>query len=516
MRRLIDRWSLSVIILFSVVKFLQFIRRSGLAYREDGWRKATRVFLRTEESKFILAAFRLSIWRKLESAESNDLNHKKTYLINKLSDFLRNKPNLHWRLQWDRFSVKSLKADNIDLVHAGSDEDGCLYSIVPYLDRRKNTSFVASIDPELKNTLHSEFIKVYNATKDLDDKIRPIILKKKLNNWISTQLEAINIDTRKRLKYYTDRILSAIFIHFEEIASQETRFDCPAFIKRKHPGFNYLNIICRHSKEADEVDLWFQCNHAPIDGVPIQRAIKELENLWGLEGKLILPSLSYNKTAAPKLISTKNSKKGVYQISHLIDFRPFLEKVKDINRQNSNHIITTPLRFLVWKLGNHKAFGGRKFLIPVHLPEYNGRDATLGFVLIRPSTYFDGTKSDEGLFAFQKEFHRQVKSTLARNSESYELLEDYAVLPPALYSLTLRLMPSGVKELIGSVGFTVINKANVFISPFSDVHTDGFIAFGNFFIPTADRKPACYISIKGPREKIDDYLTSIKNIANGS
>jgi hypothetical protein len=127
--------------------------------------------------------------------------------------------------------------------------------------------------------------------------------------------------------------------------------------------------------------------------------------------------------------------------------------------------------------------------------------------------YLDRYGPREGFLKFRQEFNRQTKEALARRSESYELFESFTLIPPLLCSLILKLMPVAVRELVGSVGVSIINKADVFIAPFSDVHTDGFIAISNFFTPTEDGDIGCYVSIKGPRDTIERYLAAIEEIA---
>ena len=67
---------------------------------------------------------------------------------------------------------------------------------------------------------------------------------------------------------------------------------------------------------------------------------------------------------------------------------------------------------------------------------------------------------------------------------------------------------------MGTVGLTIIKKADLFIAPFSDVHTSGFIAIGNLFSPAENGGKVCNISIKGPREKVEKYMQTIKEIAS--
>ena len=88
-------------------------------------------------------------------------------------------------------------------------------------------------------------------------------------------------------------------------------------------------------------------------------------------------------------------------------------------------------------MAQYKEFEDFKFAIPVDLRATAGRDRTLGFIFIRPGTYFDKQRPDRGFFVFQQEFNRQLFATRKRRSESYELLESYAAAPSALYAATI-------------------------------------------------------------------------------
>ncbi len=502
MHKLIARWTPAVFILFLMIKILQYLRRLGLVACEDGWRKITRVYLRTEQSKFALACFGL------------DLTNETDNVIKGLAEFFREQPATHWQLRWNRFSAQRIKKDTVDFVQANFNADGTLSSIVPYLDARQKLD---TIDDKLKDTLIQGIIDIYNKTYNLQDKKRPWILKKQLDRFL-TQLSFAPGLIQSEAISFTERILSAAFIHFEKLittpASDYRRFDPPNFLKRKHPGFGPFNIICRLNDEFVGVDFWIQCQHTCIDGLAMQEVLEELKKRWGVASPLKFPPSSYQTITAEELCSTEDGKKGVYALNKIVNLRPLLGIKNEINHEHWDHAqkCITLLRLFIWKLGNHPIFRGKKFLIPVNLPKRHNRERTLGFVLIRPSIYFDKYGEEKGLLEFQREFNQQAKAAIARKSESYELFESYALLAPVIYELALKFALSAVKEFVGSIGVSIINKADIFIAPSSDVHTDGFIALGNFFTPTQDKDSACAISIKGPKNKIKDYLSAIDEI----
>ena len=67
--------------------------------------------------------------------------------------------------------------------------------------------------------------------------------------------------------------------------------------------------------------------------------------------------------------------------------------------------------------------------------------------------------------------------------------------------------------VLGSVVITTIKDADFFIAPSSDVILDGFIAFGNFSIPTKDDKMAGMVSVKTAKDKVKRYLDAVEEVA---
>ena len=337
MRRLVDRWSLSVFTLFLIIKFLQFLKRLGIKPKENGWRKVTRAYLRTEHSKFVLACFGLN-FRKDAVSQGGDLENKKAQIIQKLADFFRSQPQLHWKIQWARFSAKAAKKDLIDIVLADFNEEGSLKSIVVYLDPDAGSADFDALDANLKEGLTQGIIRIYNRTKELDDKVRPLILKKELGRWLLAEMTRPSKTALKQARCYAQRVLSADFIRFEEVPVERgpadpRRFASPDFIKHKHPGFGLLNIVCRLNGDDNCVDLWFQCNHVPIDGLPMQEVLDELKKRWGGGSTFKFPPASRTETDGPQLCSSVYGDKGVYNLSRIINCRPLIGIDKELCRQ---------------------------------------------------------------------------------------------------------------------------------------------------------------------------------------
>ncbi len=521
MYRYADKLNLDTLIFYLVVRFLQFLEKIGIKPRVDGWRKVTQCYLRTEYSKFILTAFRLDFWSDLKTNEDKTLNSAKKHIIERLAQFIKNHPTLHWQISWHKFFAHRDEAKYVDIVRVEFNTNGNLKYIEPYFDTNHP---INRIDSELKDFLIGEIIKNYNKTKNIKDKKRPRILKKKLVNWYFKQTQLATKGAEKEVMHFIDRILSATFIQFEKLLPTTSggidvgRFQPPCFIKAKHPGFGLLNIVCRFTHELNEADLWIQYSHIPVDGVPMQEILDSLKRQWGKHGELKFPTPDYKGKAIPELCSTEDNKKGVYHISQFIDFQYFLKSRRELNKRYSSLLKgnVTVAALFIWRLSHYSAFEGIKFAIPIDLQANAHRERTLGFVFIRPSIYFDKYKPDKGFLKFQEEFSRQLRATARRRSESYNLLESYALVSPFMYAATLKLMRPALGEFVGTLGVTIIKRADLFISPFSDVHVDGFIAISNLMMPAEDGSRVCNVSIKGPKRKITECLNAIKEVAGSS
>ncbi|MBN1493680.1 MAG: alpha/beta hydrolase, partial [Candidatus Omnitrophica bacterium] len=517
MRRLIDKWSLPVIILFIFVKVLQITKRLGAVAEENGWRAATRAYLRTEDSKFTLAVFRLDVWSDLVLKARMRYDETKRHVIERLAEFLKKVPSSHWCIVWSRFSARRVRQGFVDIVHTVFDQDGSLLKIEPYFD--VHSKKLLHLTPELRHRLNAAFIKIYNDTKDVPDKRRPWLLRKQLMLWIIKDNKFL-IRAMIEAQQYFERILSGTFISFEEMGDECSdapggRFADPEFIKRKHPGYGLLNILCRINKNYDEADLWFQFHHIPVDGAPMQEVLQELKESWGLKGEVVFPAIQKDRVLQPHLCSTRTDAQAIYHMSDFIDFRQFLDLRKEINEKFAPQLLegVTIVSMLLWGMAHHQVFVDRKFLFTVDLTDLNG-ERRPGVVFIRPGMFFDKKDRFAGFLKYQREFNRLLHATRAGKSESYELLELYALTSPIIYDLTRRLMPRALTEFIGTIGVTMVKGADLFITPHSEIHTDGFIAFGNFTVPTKEGGSAGMVSIRGNKDKIDRYMTAIKCVVD--
>jgi len=518
-----DRFRPDTVVFYLIVKFLCLLQKVGFKSKKDGWRRITQSYLNTEQSKFVLASFRLDFFSDHPGRKSRTLSTARTQMIKRLSEFFRDQPSTHWQLKYHTFSVEGIKKTSVDIVYAEFDSKGQLRTLEPYFDPADRKD-IDSITPKLRAAIHKGIIKSYNNTKDVSDFKRPKLLKQELGRWLSYEAVGSDHTLTGQMRHYVERILSAMFIHFEETSSSAgdfgvQRYKTPSFIKRKHPGFGFLNILCRFDRDFKEADLWVQFSHVPADGVPMQEVLKSLKKQWGQVEPFKLPSMNgenSNVAGIPALCSSNGGAKGIYHVNAFVDFHPFLKYRKQFIAQYEgkfkNNITIAAL--LLWELAHYSAFEDMKFAVPIDLAETSRRERSLGFAFIRPGIYFDKNKADRGFLNFQRDFDRYLRATKKRKSIGYRLLESYALTSPFMYRSSIKLIPSAIGEFAGTIGLTIIKNAELFLSPYTDVHVDGFIAISNFHNRAQDGSKVCNVSIKGPKNRVSHYMEAIKEVAS--
>jgi hypothetical protein len=309
-------------------------------------------------------------------------------------------------------------------------------------------------------------------------------------------------------------------IHFEILSSQEAcldlhRFKYPDFRRCKHPGFGVMNILCRLTADLSEADLWFQISHVAIDGVPMQDILNSLKAEWKTCGDLIFPSTAHRPAEViPVQCTTESGENARFYADQIMDFRPLLKAREELNRAYAGQLEgpITVISMLGWGLAQHPVFSGRKFLFPVDLPSTRRGERTLGFVSIRPARYMNDPRYQDAFLAYQQEFHRKLLRVNARISGIYKLFEISALLPPIVYWFVQKFMKNLYATVVGSVVITMIKDADFFIAPYSDMMLDGFIAFGNYSIPTEDKEVAGLVSAKSTKDKVTQYLGAVAQV----
>jgi hypothetical protein len=140
------------------------------------------------------------------------------------------------------------------------------------------------------------------------------------------------------------------------------------------------------------------------------------------------------------------------------------------------------------------------------------QDRNISLVIIRPGKFFNPNNPLKGFLRYQRAFNRHLFATRLGKSETYELLELYALIHPLFYHFASKVMPEAMGEVIGTAGLTVLRDAEMFISPMTDIHFNGFVAIGNMKMPTEDGGTACAISFCGKKKRILQYIDTMQNI----
>ena len=515
MSALIDRWSPTVFLMFVFIKALQLLNALGIRAKEGGWRKTMGAYLRTEHSKFALAVFGLDYLSDRPTLERLSEEDSRRHLIERLAAFLKESPSSHWKLRWDKFSVFRERRKFVDVVEVDFN-DGRLTALRPHWD--SSGPPFNKVDTKTEEAICAAIISEYNNTRNVRDEKRPILLRRNLRKWVSATIEGGKV-AKEEAYSFVDRVLSGDWISFSILSGSDSseRFMVPDFIKHKHAGHGLLNILCRFSGERDEADFWFQFQHVPVDGVPMQEFLQGLKRRWGIRRRLVYPrSKPPREPVLQRCSTTRKERHALYQTSMFVDFRPLLDLRRGINAKCADEMggAATVVSFVMWGLTMHPALKDRKFIFPVELAasEAMGMEREPSAIFIRPTEFVDPKNPIRGFFNFQYEFNRRMNATRARKSESYELIEIYAIVFPWLYTLTRKLMPRAVAEFTGTVGLTMIKDADMFITPLSDIQSDGFFAIGNLLVDTEDGGKAGCVSIRASKEKIPGYIEAFRNL----
>jgi hypothetical protein len=147
------------------------------------------------------------------------------------------------------------------------------------------------------------------------------------------------------------------------------------------------------------------------------------------------------------------------------------------------------------------------------MSEEEGKERTPGVAFIRPGKFIEDKNPIAGFLNYQLEFNHLLYGTRSRHSESYELMELYALTSPLVYWLTRKCMPNALAEFVGTVGISMIRDADIFLSPLSDINTDGFLAFGNLSRATVDGAKTGYVSARASFDKVNRYLDIVEKVA---
>lgn len=497
------------------MKIIQLLRKMGLKASENGWRKASGIFLKKEHSKFILGSFNLKYYREGQQIPFA-LEAAKSLFISRLGEFLRKKSNLHWAIEPKFFSLKRKKSNFTDIVESKFSIDGRLEFLHPHFDpTRDGFSNLSKDDIQM---FFDEFILSYN--KLVVNKSSNISKKfsRHLQTWCIKN-KKLSFNGKFDMWQLIERILTAAFITFEMLPEENDptfmrkKFSTPNIKIYRHPGWGLLNIIVRFTQDFRNSDLWVQYHHVPVDGMPMQELLEELKKRWGATQELIYPALN-SSDAAPEIFYSGGR---IFRARMFVDFTKFLRFRKLINDKYHNQMSgpATIASMITWGIAQHEFFANAKILFPVDIEKgvKFASERELSLLFIRPASYFNKDNPLDGFIKYQREFNKRLARTRMGSSESYEMLELYSMVHPIFYYLAKYFIPNALSEYVGTVGLSIMRNAEMFLAPLSDLQRNGFLAMGNMTVPTVDGKSSGAVSICGSRQEVRAYIEAMNNLS---
>ncbi|MBE6406696.1 MAG: hypothetical protein E7040_11855 [Lentisphaerae bacterium] len=509
LRKLFDVWSIQNLIVMGILKLLQFFRNLGAKAESAGWRKVTGIFVRHEYSKFILASFRLNYTQEVPV---NKVRAKEV-LIPKLQEFIREKPQLNWAVSVGNWSFKRKRLHVCDIMEAETDSSGNILRITPHFDKLAPVTYF--LKPQI-NFIIRHIIVVYNTMRyePADSRIKKI--EKALKVWIAAN-SGYDIRVRVHLTRVVERIMSAVFLFCEVNPGRadgrtHSRYHIPDLRKVRHPGWGMLCIAAKFSDDLKEVDLWWQFSHVTADGAPMQEIMNQLKEQWGTAGEVVYPP-QHHTISVPDIVYCGDK---IFRAKVFIDFSRLMNLRKQLNEKWSEKMkgSATVAGIFLWGISAHPFFRNKKFLVPVDMGVRDG-ERELGLLVIRPGKFRRSSRTElEGFLAFHKEFTRKMNDIREGHGESEEFLQLCTMLHPFFYHVAKLLAPSSLQEILGTIGFSMIRDAEMFVSPFTDFQVNGFLTLGNIAIPTLNGKKAGSLCICGDKKRIRLHLEALRFFLN--
>jgi hypothetical protein len=498
MRHLVDHWSLSTLFVFLLIKLLQGVKRL-FPPKEDGWRRTTRAYLRSEQDKFGYGSF--CIKPLPEAAITND-TYATEMLVLRLSDFLKRYPFPYITLDWGHFPVKISSKQTCDVVLVQYSQEGSILSLKPYLDHA-----LPGLPPDQEQEVLMIIQNSYNKTKDLPDKTRPKRLKKAVMKGI--QLSYHHMADRERADAYANRVLSSVYVCLDSL-DDKNMFQDPEFVRMKHPGFAALQLYIQCDFIKNDATVWILCSHIAADGMPIMEMMQDLKREWGESRSVLYPKSG--TVTNPVCCSAAGV--GIYHTGLFLDFTSFFEERK---RMIHAYGVDIPvLALFLWKISRHPVFTLIKFSLPLDIEKTADLERSLAFLYIRPSKYYDEKALENGFLNFLSTYSRWQDSTKRRTSAGYKILEALAIMPPASYITSLMLFPKAIRSVFGTMGVSVVKDAEFMIGSKGDINADGMLSFGCLKKPSCDGGSVGVVSIKGSKQQIAAYQKALQEIFNVS
>ncbi len=523
MRTLVDRWSVSAVVFFVGLKLLQTLRRAGIRPSEDGFRRASRAFFQGEQAHPWMPAFGVTIPLS-PTGGPEESPVLAVEVLEGLRDLLRARREMTRSLRWDRYQARLVPRRYLDLVQARFTKDGTLEAIRPLLD--PSPAFPQDGENHMLDAATNAVVKAYNETGGLPDRRRPRELRRQALARIE-RIFPLRPEERRGMRALVDRLLSAVWVSTEVFADSTpghradlmARVHPPDLRSGLGPGSGGLVVVARVLPGTQGADLWFKYHHALFDGVPFSEVLAELVRRWGTAEPLVLPAARPVKGDRPVVRCSGPRAPESWVLQDRLDFGPLLHERRRLESiyarvLNGERISTVGL--LVWHLAHQEAFDDRKFAVALDVPAAGGRERTLGIASIRPAVFFDNDDPDAALLAFNRELLRRIEGTRRRRSESYEMLESFALLPAWIFPLLLMLLGRGLRECTGTLGISVIREASLVIAAQADIYNDGFIGIGSFDLPVEDDGRAGIVMVKGPPDKIGGYADAMSAVVTRS
>lgn len=505
LRKLFDFWSLQNIIVIIILKILQFFRSLGAKAESAGWRKVTGIFVRNEYSKFILAVFRLNYAGFRPETEER----AKAVLFQRIREFTRGQPQLNWAVHIGNYSFKRRRIRVCDIMEAETDQAGNIIGITPHFDER--APVIHFLDAQIKFIIR-HIIVVYNTMRYEPANTRIKQIERALKTWISAHA-GYDLRVRTQLTRLVDRIMSAVFIFCEVKPGRadgktNSRFHLPDLRHTRHPGWGMLCIAARFSEDLDEVDLWWQFNHVTADGAPMQEIMNELKKQWGTVGELTYPP-QHHTISVPDIVYCGDK---IFRARAFVDFSSLMNLRKKLNEKWSKAMSgnATLAGIVLWGISAHPFLRNKKFLVPVDMGVRNG-ERELGLLVIRPGKFRKNSSNElNGFLKFHKEFTKKMNAIRDGNGESDEFLQLCTMLHPFFYHVAKILAPDSLSEILGTVGFSMIRDAEMFVSPFTDFQVNGFLTLGDVSVPTLNGQKAGCICICGDKKRVRLHLEALR------
>ncbi len=522
MTRLFDQWSFNAICFLIFLKLLQLCKLLGAKPSENGWRKATGIFLKGDISKFMLGIFRVTPYPA--DAPPKNISEAKERFLSRFGEFLRAHGELHWAIMQKTFRLHRRRLTETDLLEVEFRPDGTLENARMVFDPQHPPT--GALSEREMDMLLSLFVRTHNRLNGGTDPTRARKLYRIVKRRV-LYLNAANIAKRVEAVRLLRRMMNASCVTFLPLPENGTegeiraeRLKTPDVTMYRHPGWGLLNVFVRIHPGLGEADLWIQYHHVPVDGLAMQEILTELKTEWGEAGKMLFPAPG---SPAAEVEIAETPHKGLFRARAFFRFDGLLELRARINSAYAAEMRgpATIAGMILWGLAKSPQLHDVKMLFPVDVepgqaaegrpPERFERELSL--VFIRPSDYMTHLEKMGGFILFQREFNRRLKKTRYRCSETYEMIELLSMIHPLFYYYAKYLMPKEFHDVVGTFGLSVLRHAEVFIAPVTDLQIRGFLAFGRMDMPCEGGGTAGCVSICGTREQIEAYLAALERIS---